>query len=626
MKTLIHICCAPCLIGPLAALRGEGIEVAGWFHNPNIHPFLEFRKRMKALRVFAERDPLPIEIDETYGLDQFVRHIYRPDPAQRCEECHRVRLRATAAKARAEGFDSFTTTLLGSPHRDHDLVHRLGEEAAREAGVAFFYRDFRPLHEQGHEEARGRQLYLQSYCGCCFSEWERFRDTHREVYRGGPGSGANAAPGVAAPVVKPPAARKGGGKGAMLALLGVAALLMLLTACSGQRRLVLVARSVEAPPEITPGETPPAGRAKPAERAPLREPPRYDRPPIVRVWLSNLPPEPLIQVAGACRITARDGGVAKVGKLGPARARMVPGGFKIGEEFYKSSGILIEPESAGTLRIENTLFPGAVRIYRSGESVAVINRLDVESYLRGVLGSEMPPSWHREALKAQAVAARSYVLYFCQDRATFEWDVTSTVDDQMYSGGVVHPSVVDAVRQTAGQVLLHQNRLFPTFFHSTCGGSTELPSRALGRPEYNFIESTPCTYCAKSRYYAWTDRLSAAELAARLKKGGVRFTPPVREIAPVEVSGGERAVRIDSAGGEVTLSMVDFRRIAGRNVVRSGRFECRREGDDFLFTGRGFGHGAGMCQYGAKGQADAGRSYKDILALYYHNVSLGKLY
>lgn len=186
MKTLIHICCAPCLIGPLGALRREGIDLAGWFHNPNVHPFLEFRKRVKAVRVFMERDALPVEIDETYGLETFIREVYNPDPRLRCEECHRVRLRATAQKARADGFDAFTTTLLGSPHRDHEMVRRLGEESADEAGVGFLYRDFRPLHDEGHEEARRRQIYLQSYCGCCMSEWERFRDTGRELYRGTP--------------------------------------------------------------------------------------------------------------------------------------------------------------------------------------------------------------------------------------------------------------------------------------------------------------------------------------------------------------------------------------------------------------------------------------------------------
>jgi predicted adenine nucleotide alpha hydrolase (AANH) superfamily ATPase len=185
MKLLIHVCCAPCLIGPLEALRQEGMQPSGFFYNPNIHPFLEFRKRLKAVRVFLEKDDLPVEIVEEYGLELFMREVYRTDRTERCRNCHFLRLRRTAERAKEMGFDAFTTTLLGSPHQDHELLRESGERAAEAAGVSFLYRDFRPLHERSHEAARRRQLYLQPYCGCCFSEYERFRDTTRELYRGG---------------------------------------------------------------------------------------------------------------------------------------------------------------------------------------------------------------------------------------------------------------------------------------------------------------------------------------------------------------------------------------------------------------------------------------------------------
>ena len=190
MKTLIHLCCAPCLTGPLEALRAEDMDLAGFFYDPNIHPFLEFRKRIKAVHVLREFDDLPIEINDEYGLDLFVREVWNPDRHKRCENCYALRLRATAAHAKDMGFDAFTTTLLASLHQDHALVRQVGERAAQEAGVAFLYRDFRSLHDRSHELARQRMLYRQSYCGCCFSEYERYRDTTRELYRGpGPRSG-----------------------------------------------------------------------------------------------------------------------------------------------------------------------------------------------------------------------------------------------------------------------------------------------------------------------------------------------------------------------------------------------------------------------------------------------------
>ena len=183
MKTLLHVCCAGCLIGALEALRGEGAEVEGIFANPNIHPLLEFRKRMKAVKVYLESDPLPVIFDEDYGLETFVQKIHHPDRSKRCQRCYEARLRRTAEAARAMGFDSFTTTLLISPHQYHDVIRAVGEQVAGRVGVPFLYRDFRPRHQAAHAEAGRRHLYRQQYCGCCFSEYERYRDTTRELYR-----------------------------------------------------------------------------------------------------------------------------------------------------------------------------------------------------------------------------------------------------------------------------------------------------------------------------------------------------------------------------------------------------------------------------------------------------------
>ena len=190
MKALVHVCCAPCLIAPLEALRAEGIEPTGFFYNPNIHPFIEFRKRIKAVHVFLESDDLPIEIVADYGLNQFVEEVYNPDRKKRCENCYLLRLRRTALRAREAAMDAFTTTLLTSPHQDHDLLRAVGERVANETGVQFLYRDFRSSDGRSHALARERGLYRQSYCGCCFSEYERYRDTTRELYRGpGPRKG-----------------------------------------------------------------------------------------------------------------------------------------------------------------------------------------------------------------------------------------------------------------------------------------------------------------------------------------------------------------------------------------------------------------------------------------------------
>ena len=183
MKTVLHVCCAGCCIGALKALRSEGIEVEGIFTNPNIHPLLEFRKRLKALKLYLESDHLPMIFDEAYGLERFVTEIYHPEPLQRCEACYEARLRRTAEVARAGECDSFTTTLLISPYQHHDLIRKVSERVAAELGVPFLYRDFRPFHDDAHAEAKRRCLYRQQYCGCCFSEYERYHTTTRELYQ-----------------------------------------------------------------------------------------------------------------------------------------------------------------------------------------------------------------------------------------------------------------------------------------------------------------------------------------------------------------------------------------------------------------------------------------------------------
>jgi len=183
MKVLLHICCAACAIEPFEALSAQGHEVTGLFFNPNIHPLVEFRRRLKSVKVLQERLPMPVIFGEDYGLEVYLDAVDRHAPA-RCEGCYRLRLGHTARLAVGRGFGAFTTTLLSSTHQDHELVRRIGEEVGEQSGVPFLYADWRALSERGHERARAMRLYMQGYCGCIFSEWERFRDTGLHLYRG----------------------------------------------------------------------------------------------------------------------------------------------------------------------------------------------------------------------------------------------------------------------------------------------------------------------------------------------------------------------------------------------------------------------------------------------------------
>ena len=173
MKTLLHICCAPCANMCIDELRRDGQELTGYWYNPNIHPFTEYRARRNCLRDYAGTITLPLVERDDYGLRPFVRAV-AADIDGRCVKCYELRLFAAAEYAAANGFDSFTSSLFISPYQNHELLKEVGERAADEFHVRFQYRDFRPLFRQGQERARELGFYMQKYCGCVFSEQERY--------------------------------------------------------------------------------------------------------------------------------------------------------------------------------------------------------------------------------------------------------------------------------------------------------------------------------------------------------------------------------------------------------------------------------------------------------------------
>ena len=172
-NTLLHICCAPCANQCIDSLRGEGLDVTGLWYNPNIHPFTEYRARRNTVREYAGMVELPLVERNDYGLRPFVRTV-AGDIENRCIHCYELRLFEAARQAKEGGFDSFTPSLFISPYQKHELMRSVAERAAACYGVDFLYRDFRPLFRAGQERARELGLYMQKYCGCVFSEEERY--------------------------------------------------------------------------------------------------------------------------------------------------------------------------------------------------------------------------------------------------------------------------------------------------------------------------------------------------------------------------------------------------------------------------------------------------------------------
>jgi predicted adenine nucleotide alpha hydrolase (AANH) superfamily ATPase len=179
LKILLHICCANCAIYPLQRMEEKGEEVVGYFFNPNIHPYQEYQKRLDALNKYSEEVGLKVIRRDEYLLEEFLRNVsHRVE--ERCQYCYSVRLEATAREAKKNQFDQFSTTLLQSAHQNHALIKETGERIAQEIGIPFYYEDFRPGWRKGVDVSKAMGLYRQQYCGCIYSEKERYVKQKKE--------------------------------------------------------------------------------------------------------------------------------------------------------------------------------------------------------------------------------------------------------------------------------------------------------------------------------------------------------------------------------------------------------------------------------------------------------------
>jgi len=173
IKILLHICCAPCAIYPVAEMRDEGMDVTGFFDNHNIHPYQEYRRRLDAVVAYAEMNSLEVIYREEYRLEEFLAAV-AAKPEERCRYCYASRLETTAEAAAVGGFKAFSSSLLYSRYQNHDIIRQLGEEAGRKFGVHFHYDDYRRGWQEGIRLSKSLGLYRQQYCGCVYSEKERY--------------------------------------------------------------------------------------------------------------------------------------------------------------------------------------------------------------------------------------------------------------------------------------------------------------------------------------------------------------------------------------------------------------------------------------------------------------------
>lgn len=287
----------------------------------------------------------------------------------------------------------------------------------------------------------------------------------------------------------------------------------------------------------------------------------------------------------------------------------------------------LKASAPASLQVNGKGYRGRIEITPADKGLLVVDELPLEDYLVGLINCEISSQWPIEAIKAQAVIARSYALYQMEARRNAPFHLESSVMDQVYDGCDIEDSrAARGVRETAGEVLMFDGKIIQAFYHSSCGGHTEAAENVWGYP-LPYLPGVDCKYCLTAGTGKWEQAMSLKRIESLLKNNGYPVTG-LREIKPgrKNKSGRLNDLTILSTRGSLIISAVNFRKAIGYSVIKSTNLDVKIIGDDALFSGVGYGHGVGLCQWGAKQRADDGFTYREILSYYYPGTNLERIY
>ena len=356
-----------------------------------------------------------------------------------------------------------------------------------------------------------------------------------------------------------------------------------------------------------------------------------EKEPLIRVLLTHASHKPCrIEAGKGCTIFDSDHKLLfKSSKALALKISSQQGGICINGRGYPHRQIEFAPLTTGIIKVNAIGYRGGIvcKVVANGK-LLVTNVLPLEEYLLGVVGAEMPLSWPAAALQAQAIIARTYALYQKLNGRQRHFDVYDTTASQVYQGTTHENKQARAIIQsTRGMVLFYQNSIFKAFFHSTCGGHTANARQVFAYADISPLGGRQCPYCRASPYYQWEYRADIARLHRLMLDLKLKLPFVGMAIHKQDRHGRVLTIQIYfGKGRRTTIPASIIRRHLGNSKIRSTLFTIAPAENGILFCGKGWGHGVGLCQFGAKIMAAKGCNALEILQFYYPGAGIYRLW
>jgi len=348
----------------------------------------------------------------------------------------------------------------------------------------------------------------------------------------------------------------------------------------------------------------------------------------VRVLLAEERNRLEIGSTGGMLLTDQTGRRALLRRKGNATvtAALHRGAVLIRETGRYAPVVVVWPEAGSFLQVGGRVYRGRLELLPANGALLVVNLVELEDYIQGVVKEEVPAAWPAEAIKAMAITARTYAVYNMEQQAGSPFHVRSTTASQVYGGATGEdPRATWAVQATQGQILTFAGRPICAFYHSCSGGATEDAPDIFG-PEFDMIVGVEDPFSQACPHALWVERMTPPQLERELTRAGYQ----VGRVTGLQELVRSRSGRILQIGvqhglGTLVLEGRRFREAVGNELIRSMDFELRSDPGGFTFVGRGWGHGVGLSQWGAKGMADLAYDHRQILKFYYPLAEIGRI-